>query len=74
MLSRIITTLGSPGTRRGEFSIFKTLIWTHKSIGIRPIRSSFIKGNLFVRGRLDKNYRHLGFSIGQSDRMYLLTM
>ena len=33
-----------------------------------------MKSNAFVRGHLQKNVRRLGFSIYQSDRIYLITI
>ena len=52
----IIIKPGYHETFRGDFSIFKTfcLHFLHQSRLIRPIMSSFMKYNLFVRGHLGK--------------------
>ena len=69
----LIIVRGYYGTFRGDFSLFKTLILTLKymnSANLGPALSS----DIYLSVAILENGRHLGCSIGQCDRMDLITI
>ena len=68
----IIITQGYYGTFRGDFSIFETLIVTKIDEFGQLGPAWWNQMHLFVA--ILENGRHVGFSIYQSDRIYLITI